>query len=70
MQHQNQNIMLVFRFVLIFILIMQVSVISYTQPRSLPRDPESAPIDGGLSLLVAAGVGFGIKRIKERNEKK
>jgi len=24
------------------------------------------PIDGGLSLLVAAGVGYGAKKMKER----
>lgn len=27
------------------------------------------PIDGGLSLLVAAGVGYGAKKMKERKEK-
>jgi hypothetical protein len=27
------------------------------------------PIDGGLSLLVAAGVGYGIKKVKERRKK-
>ena len=31
-------------------------------------DPESAPIDGGLSLLVAAGVGYGAKKLKERRK--
>lgn len=29
-------------------------------------DPDSAPIDGGLSLLVAAGVGYGAKKMKEK----
>jgi hypothetical protein len=34
-------------------------------------DPEgAAPIDGGLSLLVAAGVGYGAKKLKERREKR
>ncbi|MBS1627694.1 MAG: hypothetical protein JSR09_09360 [Bacteroidetes bacterium] len=28
-------------------------------------DPDgNAPIDGGLSLLIAGGIGYGIKRIK------
>jgi len=27
---------------------------------------DSVPIDGGLSLLVAAGVGYGAKKLKER----
>ncbi len=29
-----------------------------------------APIDGGLSLLVAAGVGYGAKKLKERKSSK
>jgi hypothetical protein len=28
------------------------------------------PIDGGLSLLVAAGVGYGAKKAKERRDRK
>jgi hypothetical protein len=27
------------------------------------------PIDGGLSLLIAAGVGYGAKKIKEKRNK-
>lgn len=29
-------------------------------------DINDAPIDGGLSLLVAAGVGYGAKKLKEK----
>ncbi len=32
-------------------------------------DVDDAPIDGGLSLLVAAGVGYGVKQIKQRRKK-
>jgi hypothetical protein len=28
------------------------------------------PIDGGLSLLVAAGVGYGVKKVRNRTPKK
>ena len=31
-------------------------------------DPD-APIDGGLSLLLAAGVGYGVKKIKDSRKK-
>ncbi|MFC4230437.1 PID-CTERM protein-sorting domain-containing protein [Parasediminibacterium paludis] len=31
-------------------------------------DPD-APIDGGLSLLVMAGAGYGIKKLKEKRVK-
>jgi hypothetical protein len=30
-------------------------------------DPD-VPIDGGLSLLVAAGVGYGAKRLKQHKQ--
>ena len=33
-------------------------------------DVDDVPIDGGLSLLVAAGVGYGAKKLKERNKNK
>jgi hypothetical protein len=32
-------------------------------------DPD-APIDGGVSLLIAAGIGYGIKKNKERKNNK
>ncbi|MFY7900345.1 MAG: PID-CTERM protein-sorting domain-containing protein [Chitinophagaceae bacterium] len=35
----------------------------------LDIDPD-VPIDGGLSLLVAAGVGYGAKKIKDKKAKK
>jgi preprotein translocase subunit SecY len=34
-----------------------------------PGDDPDAPIDGGVSLLVAAGVGYGIKKAKESRKK-
>jgi hypothetical protein len=31
--------------------------------------PPSAPVDGGLSLLIAGGVGYGIKKAREKKKK-
>ncbi len=31
---------------------------------------EDVPIDGGLSLLVAAGVGYGAKKLREKRNRK
>ncbi len=31
-------------------------------------DVEDVPIDGGLSLLVAAGVGYGARKLKNRKK--
>jgi hypothetical protein len=33
-------------------------------------DTSDVPIDGGLSLLVAAGVGYGAKKIREKRKSK
>ncbi len=30
-----------------------------------PGEDPDAPIDGGVSLLVAAGVGYGIKKVRD-----
>lgn len=30
-----------------------------------PPDPEDTPIDGGLGLLIAAGVVYGVKKYKD-----
>ena len=32
-------------------------------------DPD-APIDGGLSILLAGGIGYGIKKIRDRRKEK
>jgi len=32
-------------------------------------DPDTAPIDGGLSILLASGVGYGVKKIREKRNK-
>lgn len=35
-----------------------------------PDDDPDLPIDGGVSLLVAAGVGYGIKKYRDEQKKK
>jgi len=32
------------------------------------NDPDSAPIDGGLSLLIAGGVGYGVKKMRAKKK--
>ena len=32
-------------------------------------DPVTTPIDGGVSLLLAGGVAYGIKRLRARRKK-
>jgi hypothetical protein len=51
----------VFR-LLILVCVMVLPMIALAQG---PPDPNDAPIDGGLSLLLAAGVGYGVKKYRE-----
>ncbi len=37
------------------------------QPPTLPSLP-AAPIDGGLSILLVAGAGYGIKKAREKKQ--
>ena len=55
------------------LLLMEVlsvtAIAAYAGPGGFGSDPDT-PIDGGISLLVAAGVGIGIKKVKEMRKKK
>ena len=48
------------------------SQVSYAQPPDPGGDPDETPIpfDGGLSLVVAAGVGYGIKKVRDARKAK
>jgi len=39
-----------------------------------PSDPlgldNDAPVDGGLSLLIAGGIGYGVKKVKDNRRNK
>ncbi|MFM6953678.1 MAG: PID-CTERM protein-sorting domain-containing protein [Sphingobacteriaceae bacterium] len=37
----------------------------YAQPGGGSDDTQDVPIDGGVSLLMAAGIGYGAKKMKD-----
>ncbi len=45
-----------------------LTTILFAQP-SAPMNPAQAPIDGGLSLLAAAGGGYAIKKLRDRRRR-
>ncbi len=53
---------------LVIFFIACIPFLSYSQFDAFPDggNPD-APIDGGLSLLVAAGIGYGAKKLKTKN---
>jgi len=47
-----------------------VPCLAHAQPPDFGgEDVNDAPIDGGLSLLVAAGVGYGAKKLRAKRRK-
>jgi len=52
---------------LIIVILINVESLQ-AQPPSPPGDPESAPVDGGLTLLISAGIGYACKRIMRVQE--
>ncbi len=51
----------------ILILLIFLSVIATAQSNGpgLPGDDPDVPIDGGIGFLIAAGIVFGVKKIRE-----
>jgi len=53
---------------LCFIAALIIPSLTHAQP-VFDDDVNDVPVDGGLSLLVAAGVGYGAKKLKEKRNK-
>ena len=55
----------------ILTLIVASGAIALAQPGSggPGPDPTATPLDGGASLLLAGGVAYGLKRLRERRKK-
>lgn len=56
----------------LFLIALMVLPITFVLagPRDLGGDPSGAPIDGGISLLVAAGIGYGAKKARDARKQK
>jgi hypothetical protein len=59
--------------ILILLLVLLSPILLLAQPldkslRCWWFEPESAPIDGGLSLLLAAGIGYGAKKLHQNRK--
>jgi hypothetical protein len=55
--------------VVLVLLLSSISVAAFADDPGLPggNDPD-VPIDGGLSLLIAAGVGYGAKKLRTKKD--
>ena len=55
--------------ILIVAIILLLPIIVHADVPGFGDDTSDAPIDGGLSLLIAGGVGYGIKKVKQGKSK-
>ena len=56
----------------LLILCVMLCLPSLLQAQGMPGDPggdPDVPIDGGLSLLLAAGAGYGLKKVNDMRKK-
>ena len=53
---------------IMLLIIATLPQIAQAQPGGDPGDPD-VPIDGGLTLLIAAGVGYGVKKVRDERRK-
>lgn len=54
--------------IVFFILFSSTAAFADIDPSCDPLDPD-CPIDGGVSLLIAAGIGLGVKKAYIQNKK-
>ena len=48
-------------------ILLLLTVVAQAQP-GLPAPPSQAPIDGGLTLLAAAGGAYAIKKLRDKKK--
>lgn len=56
-------------FCLMMISLIAVPVVVQAQFGDTNPDPD-APIDGGIGLLLAAGIGYGVKKVRDNRKKR
>ena len=54
-------------FTLCFIAALIIPSLTHAQP-VFDDDVNDVPVDGGLSLLIAAGVGYGAKKLRDKRK--
>ncbi|GMV78572.1 MAG: hypothetical protein AMXMBFR79_17030 [Chitinophagaceae bacterium] len=52
--------------VLVIIMLIAIPVMAQD---NFPEPEDDIPIDGGITLLLAAGAGYGAKKLKEKRRK-
>jgi len=67
------NIQRIQKVICLAIIMLAITTISHAQigdpgGNGGSGDPDDVPVDGGISILVAAGVGYGVKKVREKRK--
>jgi hypothetical protein len=54
--------------VLVLALLLQVPILAFAQPE-FEDDVDDVPVDGGISVLLIAGVAYGAKKMHDFKQK-
>jgi hypothetical protein len=54
---------------LLTIFFLGIYCVAFAQP-TIPTDPQGVPVDGGLSILLGAGIGYGVKKLNDNRKKR
>ncbi|MDE3235823.1 MAG: hypothetical protein KGO81_07705 [Bacteroidota bacterium] len=57
------------RMLLAFSILTTTAIAANAQIDGWTDTPSDAPIDGGLSILIAGGIGYGVKKMREKKMK-
>ncbi|MCE3282538.1 MAG: hypothetical protein K0Q66_1275 [Chitinophagaceae bacterium] len=60
----------ILKLILLIAFFLGGTMIAFCQGGGFGDDVDDVPLDGGLSLLIAAGVGYGAKKAHEMRKKK
>ena len=62
-----RKLLIIFSIALVFAIVLPLNTVAAPpDPSCDPMDP-ACPIDGGITLLIAAGIGLGAKRALEKS---
>jgi hypothetical protein len=64
-----KNLRLLAIFAVVLLASFMFSLNAFAQSGGPVPDPQAVPIDGGVSLLAAAGIAYGAKKLHERRKK-
>ena len=60
----------IFSAVVVMIIMCCPVLVQAQLPCDPATDPTCVPIDGGLGFLIAAGVGYGVKKVRDGRRQK